>query len=34
MLTMARNEAVPVESMRAGMPWDWETYPEFLVSCV
>jgi N-acyl-D-aspartate/D-glutamate deacylase len=32
MLTMARNEAVPVESMRAGMPWDWETYPEFLDS--
>jgi N-acyl-D-aspartate/D-glutamate deacylase len=32
MLTMARNEAVPVESMRAGMPWDWESYPEFLDS--
>ena len=32
MLTMARNEAVPLESMQAGMPWDWETYPEFLDS--
>jgi N-acyl-D-amino-acid deacylase len=32
MLTMARNEAVPMESMREGMPWDWETYPEFLES--
>ncbi|NJN52289.1 MAG: aminoacylase, partial [Gammaproteobacteria bacterium] len=32
MLTMSRNEAVPLESMRAGMPWDWETYPEFLDS--
>lgn len=32
MLTMARNEAVPMESMREGMPWDWETYPEFLDS--
>ncbi len=32
MLTMARNEAIPLESMQAGMPWDWETYPEFLDS--
>ena len=32
MLTMARNEAVPLESMQEGMPWDWETYPEFLDS--
>ena len=32
MLTMARNEAVPMECMREGMPWDWETYPEFLDS--
>lgn len=32
MLTMSRNEAVPLESMREGMPWDWETYPEFLDS--
>ncbi len=32
MLTMSRNEAVPLEAMRAGMPWDWETYPQFLDS--
>ena len=32
MLTMSRNEAVPLESMQEGMPWDWETYPEFLDS--
>jgi N-acyl-D-aspartate/D-glutamate deacylase len=32
MLTMSRNEAVPLESMREGMPWDWESYPQFLDS--
>jgi N-acyl-D-amino-acid deacylase len=32
MLTVARNEAVPIESMRVGMPWDWITFPEFLDS--
>jgi N-acyl-D-aspartate/D-glutamate deacylase len=32
MLTMSRNEAVPLETMKAGMPWDWESYPEFLDS--
>ena len=32
MLTMSRNEAVPFETMEAGMPWDWQTYPEFLDS--
>lgn len=32
MLTMARNEAVPMECMQAGMPWDWQTFPEFLDS--
>ena len=32
MLTMSRNEAVPLATMQAGMPWDWETYPEFLDS--
>jgi len=32
MLTMARNEAVPLECMQQGMPWDWSTYPEFLDS--
>ena len=32
MLSLARNEAIPLESMQEGMPWDWETYPEFLDS--
>ena len=32
MLSMTRNEAVSLAAMRAGMPWDWETFPEFLDS--
>lgn len=32
MLSLARNEAVPLETMRAGMPWDWVTFAEFLDS--
>ncbi len=32
MLTMTRVEAIPLASMRAGMPWDWESFPEFLDS--
>ncbi|MGE3326260.1 MAG: amidohydrolase family protein, partial [Acidimicrobiia bacterium] len=32
MLTMTRNEAVPLAAMKEGMPWDWETFPEFLDS--
>ena len=32
MLTMTRTEAIPYESMREGMPWDWETIPEYLDS--
>ena len=32
MLTMERNEAIRATTMAAGMPWDWETYPEFLDS--
>lgn len=32
MQTMERNEAVRMETMKAGMPWDWESYPEFLDS--
>ena len=34
MLTMTRNEAVPVGCMEQGMPWDWVTFPEFLQSVV
>lgn len=32
MLTMTRVEAIPYESMKRGMPWDWVTFPEFLDS--
>src|SRR6267154_2428496 len=32
MLTMTRTEAIPYPAMKAGMPWDWVTYPEFLDS--
>ena len=32
MLTMERNEAVRATTMAEGMPWDWETYPEYLNS--
>lgn len=30
MLTMTRVEAIPYASMKQGMPWSWETFPEFL----
>src|ERR1700683_530871 len=32
MLTMTRTEAIPYESMKTGMQWDWETIPEYLDS--
>jgi N-acyl-D-amino-acid deacylase len=32
MLMMSRNEQIPFASLKAGMPWDWVTYPEFLDS--
>ena len=32
MLTMTRVEAIPLASMQEGLPWDWETFPEFLDS--
>ena len=32
MLTMTRTEAIPYESMKAGMRWDWEGIPEYLDS--
>lgn len=32
MLTMTRTEAIPYESMKVGMNWDWETVPEYLDS--
>jgi N-acyl-D-aspartate/D-glutamate deacylase len=32
MLSMVRVEAIPLASMREGMPWDWVTFPEYLDS--
>jgi len=32
MLTMTRVEAIPLASMRAGLPWDWVSFPQFLDS--
>jgi N-acyl-D-amino-acid deacylase len=32
MLSMTRNEAIPYEAMRAGMPWNWVTFPDFIES--
>ncbi len=32
MLSLTRNEAVPLETMREGMPWDWVTFKEYLAS--
>ena len=30
MLTMSRTEAIPFDSMKEGMLWDWVTFPEWL----
>jgi len=32
MLCMTRNEAIPFAAMKAGMLWDWVTFPEFMDS--
>ena len=32
MRMMNRIEAIPLESMRLGMRWDWETFPQFMDS--
>jgi N-acyl-D-aspartate/D-glutamate deacylase len=32
MRSMTRVEAIPYESMRLGMPWDWVSFPEYLDS--
>ena len=32
MRMMNRIEAIPLESMRKGIRWDWETFPEFMDS--
>jgi N-acyl-D-aspartate/D-glutamate deacylase len=30
LMMMTRTEQIPYESMKAGMPWRWETFPEWL----
>jgi N-acyl-D-aspartate/D-glutamate deacylase len=30
MLSMTRVEAIPLAAMKEGLPWTWETFPEFL----
>jgi N-acyl-D-aspartate/D-glutamate deacylase len=30
MRSMTRVEAIPYNAMKAGLPWDWVTFPEFL----
>ena len=32
MMSLSRNEAVPMKTMQAGMTWDWQTFEEFLGS--
>ena len=32
MRSMTRVEAIPYDSMATGLPWDWESFPEFLDS--
>ena len=32
MLSLVRNEAVPLATMREGLPWDWESFSEYLDS--
>ncbi len=32
MLSMTRVEAIPLATMKASLPWDWVSYPEFLDS--
>lgn len=32
MRSMTRVEAIPYDSMRLGLPWDWETFPQYLDS--
>jgi N-acyl-D-aspartate/D-glutamate deacylase/nitrite reductase/ring-hydroxylating ferredoxin subunit len=34
MLSMTRNEAIPYAAMKAGMPWNWVTFPDFIESLI
>ncbi|HCO58633.1 MAG TPA: aminoacylase, partial [Porticoccaceae bacterium] len=31
-LTMVRTEAIPYDTIKEGMHWDWETIPEYIES--
>lgn len=30
MLALTRNEAISLPAMKAGLPWNWETFPEYM----
>ena len=30
MLSLTRNEAISYDAMSAALPWDWESFPEFM----
>ena len=32
MLSLTRTEAIPINAMKAGVSWDWESFPEFLAT--
>lgn len=32
MLMMQTTEQIPASQLRSGLPWDWETFPEFVTS--
>lgn len=32
MLTLTRNEAISLPAMQEGLPWNWETFPEYMDS--
>jgi N-acyl-D-amino-acid deacylase len=32
MKSMTKVEAIPLATLKAAIPWDWETYPEMLDS--
>ena len=32
MLSLTRTEAIPIDAMKAGVNWDWETFPQYLAT--
>lgn len=32
MLALTRNEAISLDAMKEGLPWDWESFPEYMDS--